>query len=365
MNIVPDILSLIIAIGYFFGDMKESKKNDSIRGLYTYGLAKNFRESTSLKLDYIDGMTIAVNWQDLEPLQGTYDFSIVLAELEWAKKNRKKINVVLYAGSRSPQWIYTRGIPTLEWRRRLKEDQAQQEKAEHTVEKSPVFWNEQYLTWWKKLVSELSNQISKHPSLGYVVITGATPKDYTTGTIIRYDDDWASLINAGYTFEKHEAAWKDLIDHFSSQFSNNELVLALGPLRPGSSDLSLSRALVDYIIQKQHKKIHFISVNLNDTWFKTSSGSKDLRNLLKHAKENGHSFGYQLVYSVHRNNKFKSSEKLINSLENTLALGIDDGASWLEVWHDDVILPSKKVAGTPNNAFESILKSTWKTLHQY
>jgi hypothetical protein len=337
--------------------------NESLTGLYGYGLAKNFMQSKTLMLKYIDGMTLAFNWQDLEPQERAYDFSLILQELEWAKLCKKRINIVLYAGNRSPHWIYTKGVDKLTWKRRLKEDQARVRKTDHTQEQAPVFWNTMYLSCWKQLVSALSVAIRDHTSLGYVVITGATPKDYTTGTIIRYDDDWDSVISAGYTYEKHLTAWKDLVDHYTKQFADQHLVLALGPLRPGTSDLSLSTDLVDYIIEHQYKQVHFLSVNLNDTWFQQSEGSRKLRDLLKYAKRHGHSFGYQLIYSVHRNNTFSTSPKLIHSLENTLALGIDDGASWIEVWHDDIILPNKKETGTINPAFASQLETARNQIH--
>jgi hypothetical protein len=320
-------------------------------GIFSYGLAKNFPQSPSVELDYIAGMSAAFTWKDLEPQEGKYDFSQIITALELGSRSGKKINIVLYAGNKSPEWLYQKGIPSISWKRRWKEDQAKMRNEEYSIEKAPVFWDSAYLAAWKKLVTALSEKISDYPALGYVLITGPTPKDYTTGTVIRYNEDWKEVLANGYTHELHLNSWLDMIEHYCRVFPKQTLVVALGPLRPGISELTLSTAIVDFVIIKKLANVAFLCVVLNDTWFADSHGAIELRNLFKRAANNGHSFGYQMNYSVYRMDKFQSSEnKTILDLSKTLDIAVADGASWIEIWHDDVILPKKN--GAPNPVYQ-------------
>ncbi|NJN27492.1 MAG: hypothetical protein HC819_16720 [Cyclobacteriaceae bacterium] len=350
------IILAILSIQLIF----RSAFGEEPKGIYSYGLGRNYINSPSLQLPYIAGMTAAFTWQELEPKENQYDFNGIIELLDWAKKNDKLLNIVLVAGNKSPEWLYSKDINSITWKRRWKEDQAKMHNEEFNTEKSPVFWDDKYLVLWKDLITALSEKIAQHSALGYIVITGATPKDYTTGTVIRYDEDWNKIIELGYTHELHLKAWKSLIDHYIEVFKDNDLVLAVGPLRPASADLRLSEELIAYIVEHKWLNVSFVSVILNDTWFTTSKTCIRLRNLLKDASSHGHFFGYQMNYSVQRMNGFKNdSNKIIKDFDRCLAIAIEDGVSWIEVWHPDVIQP--KSTGIANPTFkEAIEKATTK-----
>lgn len=326
------------------------------QGVYSFGLAKNFTHSMSLTLPYIAGMSATFNWRDLEPEEGQYTFDALDDELLWAEQQHRKLNIILYAGNKSPEWIYDHGVDSIQWQRRWKEDQAEQNGETHHQETAPVFWDSTYLSYWKRFVTTLAQHLPDHPpALGYVLITGATPKDFTTGTVIRYDDDWEQILEAGYTFDKHYAAWTGMIDHYHQLFPKQPLVLALGPLRPGGANYTLSKALMEYIINRHYHAVSFMGVTLNDTWFLTSRVGRSLRALMAIAKSQGYTFGHQLVYSVHRNARFDSSDRLIQDMGTTLNIALNDGASWIEIWHDDIILPKYKLEGTPNETYQEAI----------
>jgi hypothetical protein len=306
-------------------------------------------------------MSAAFTWKDLEPQEGNFDFSQVKEALNWGEKFGKKINIILYAGNKSPEWIYIKGIQSISWKRKWKEDRSIQLNEQTTIETAPLFWDAKYLALWKKLVTKLSIEIKQHPALGYVLITGPTPKDYTTGTVIRYNEDWQAVLSMGYTNERHLSAWKDVIEHYHKVFEDTKLVIALGPLRPGTSDLKLSIGVVDYVAQNRFANIAFLCVVLNDTWFVNSPGAIELRHLFQKAESLGLPFGYQMNYSVNRMSKFRVEEnKTILNFSATLDIAVSDGASWIEVWHDDVITPGNY--STPNPAFQSDLIRISKTL---
>jgi len=316
----------------------EVSSQQATRGIYSFGLAKNFQNSGSLQLPYIAGMSAMFPWMDLEPSEGKYEFGLIHEFLDLAEKQGKKFNIILVAGNKSPEWIYQKGIPTIRWKRRYKEDQAAYNNQKIDEEKAPVFWNTLYLSCWQSLVSALAKEIRDHPALGYVNITGPTPKDYTTGTVIRFDDDWENVLEAGYTKEIHKKAWQDMVDFYVKSFPDQELIVAVGPLRPAVPDYDITKAVISHVKQHAYKQISFIAVILNDTYFVTSYGARNLRDILKAAAKDGYQFGYQVNYSVQRMSRFQNkSKKIINSMDKTLEVALSDGASWVEIWHADII----------------------------
>jgi len=361
-------INIVIAI-LFFSCQQQTKssaqdssrpvKTESqvVKGIYSYGLAKNFMNSTSLNLDYIDVMTAAFTWQDMEPQEGKYDFSQIDGHIAWASSHQKKVNIVLYAGNKSPQWLYEKKIPAIHWSRKWKEDQAIARQSTHEQETAPVFWDLNYLLYWKKFVSVLAERYRDNDHIGYILITGPTPKDYTTGTVIRYDEDWEKVVDLGYTYEKHLAAWTDLVDHYVRVLPMKNLVIALGPLRPATSDLTISEGVTNHVLKQNYGNVQFLCVVLNDTWFTDSPGALKLRSLFKKMKDHGHAFGYQMIYAAQRNDSFKNkSNKLIENFGATLDIAVEDGVSWIEIWHDDIILPKSKSQGNPNAKYSEAIK---------
>ncbi len=337
----------------------QTQKADPVKGIFSFGKGENFPNTASLQFDYITGMSSIFSWESMEPQEGQYDFTELEKEIDWALKNKKILNICLYAGNKSPSWLRSKKIPMIQWRSDLREDQAKIANTSQNIETAPAFWDATYLNYWKDFISVLANKYNNNPVIGYITITGPTPKDLSTGTVIKHDDDWQKMIEVGYTYEKHIAAWKNVVDHFTKEFPNKSLVIALGPLRPGgSSTLKLSEDVVNYAINKKYSNVHFLCVILNDTWFKTSPISLRLRNLFKKALQNGHSFGYQLIYSAQRMDGFQNQKnKVMLDYNETLNIALVDGASWIEIWHDDIIDPKFKSEGKPNSKYAKAIKN--------
>lgn len=344
----------------------QTLKTDPIKGIFSFGKGENFPNTASLKLDYIAGMSSIFSWESMEPQEGRYDFTELESEIAWASKNKKILNICLYAGNKSPSWLKSKNIPMIHWRSDLREDQAKKANASYSIETAPAFWDKSYLNYWGNFIDAFATKYKNNETIGYITITGPTPKDLSTGTVIKHEDDWQKIIDAGYTYEKHFSAWKNTIDHFNREFPNKALVIALGPLRPGgSSTLKLSEAVVDYVIDKKYNNVHFLCVILNDTWFKTSIVSTQLRNLFKRTRINGQTFGYQLIYSAQRMDGFKTQKnKVLIDYNETLNIAIEDGASWIEIWHDDIIDPKFRAEGKPNTKYEVQIKCAFTKLSE-
>lgn len=336
---------------------QKNDESETLSGIFSFGMARFFPQSASLKLPYINGMTAYYGWDQIEYKEGEFDFRGIDSLLSWAKKNNKILNLGFYGGCKSPEWIYKKNVDSISWKRKLRDDQAKMRKASMEELSTPVPWDKEYLTYWKRFISEVAKKYGKEASVGYISLTGATPKDLSTGTVIRQDSEWNKFLEKGYTHQIHVDAWKDLIEYYQKVLPDKVQVLAIGPLRPGSDNVQLSEELVDYVIDKKYKNVKFLCVFLNNTWFETGAAAKDIRSLLKKAQKSGHNFGYQMVQSAHRTrSKFEEENRVITDLRKSLDIGIRDGASWIEVWHDDIIDPEFKKVGKVNSLYSEDLK---------
>lgn len=309
-----------------------------IRGLMAFGWGPNYPRSLSLTMPYVDGITAYYGWNELEPNKGQYDFSEIDSLVAWARSNNKIVNIGIYPGSHSPDWLYTAGAASFSWQRPLKEDVAKARGSATQTQKTPLPWDRVYIQNWIDFIKVVGQRYGEAPGVGYIGLTGPTIRDLSSGILLR-GEDWNRFVAAGFTVEKIGKAWEQVIDAYEQAMPNTRLVLAVGMLHPGSNDVTVPQNIISYVKRKGYSNIGYLCVFLNDTWFLNGGGSNRIRELLQGAKRDGHPFGYQLVQSVRRNDSWESNEPIVRDLRQTLKIGMDDGADWIEVWHVDIVAP--------------------------
>lgn len=324
-------------------------------GIMSFGWGKNFLDTKSLDLPYISGMTAYFGWKDIEQENGVYNFSDIDKLISLAKRKNKIINIGFYPGSHAPEWLYQKGVKSFSWERNLKEDQARL-RGQVQRQTSPLPWDSIFLDHWKQFISKVAEKYKNEQTVGYISLTGPVIRDLSTNIPLKNDADWERFVSSGYEPNKLRNAWIEVITHYQNVLPNKRLVLAIGPLRPGSSDVRMSEEIVNHIIQNKYSNISFLCVFLNDTWFLSGGGAKNIRDLLEEAKVNGLAFGYQMAQSAYRNSRWANNSLIVKSLRDSLSVGITDSASWIEVWHDDIIDPKHKEQGTPNREYVSDLE---------
>lgn len=72
------------------------------RGIYAVWYSKN---KGVLNLPYIEGGQVVVQWADVEPVKGEYDFTELDQQLAWFMKENKMATVEVN-GNRKPKWMY-------------------------------------------------------------------------------------------------------------------------------------------------------------------------------------------------------------------------------------------------------------------
>ena len=324
-------------------------------GIMSFGWGKNFLDTKSLDLPYISGMTAYFGWRDIEQENGVYDFTKIDQLIALAKRKNKIINIGFYPGSHAPEWLYQKGVKSFSWGRNLKEDQARL-RGQVQRQTSPLPWDSVFLDYWKRFISKVAEKYNNEQTVGYISLTGPVIRDLSTNIPLRNNEDWRRFVSSGYEPDKLLKAWLEIIDHYENVLADKHLVLAIAPIRPRSSDVRMSEEIVNHIIKNKYSNISFLSVFLNDTWFLSGGGAKNIRDLLQEAKVNGSTFGYQMAQSAFRNSRWVNKPRIVTSLRDSLAVGITDGASWIEVWHDDIIDPKYKKQGIPNRQYVSDLE---------
>ncbi|WP_146032932.1 beta-galactosidase [Geothermobacter hydrogeniphilus] len=311
-------------------------------GIYAFGWGDNFQDTPALSVDDIAGMTAYFGWKDLEPEDGKYDFSSIEALLVKAKEENKKINIGIYPGANTPSWVYGYGVKKFSWYVRYREDRRRFSHRDGEQKVSPLPWDSRYLYLWKRFVSHLADTYRGNDSVGYVSLTGPVVDTLTTGLIIKKSEDWRRFVGRGYSIDVLYRSWVDIIDFYHKVFRGRKpLVLGLAPERPGTRDVTLSKKIFKYIVRKNYKDIQFLCVFLNDTWFLRGGGAIGIRTLLKDARKKGFSFGYQMAAPARTSSRWRQDFRVVKSLRRALEIGLDDGASWLEVWHSDLFTKSR------------------------
>ncbi|HHT9109544.1 MAG TPA: beta-galactosidase [Candidatus Brocadiaceae bacterium] len=353
----------------FSKDISRTNVFNVPQGIMTFGWGNNFIDSESetflgtgaLNLNYISGVTVFFGWRDLEPEENKFDFSSLDKLIALAKAKNKTINIIFFPGANAPKWLFKKGIETFTWERKLKEDVAVT-KGDYKQLTSPLPWDSTFLEYWKRFISKVAEKYNGEKTIGYITITGPVIHEAGTGILLKEDADWERFVNTGYTYNKLLNAWKDIVEYYEKVMPDKRLVLITGFNRQGKPDISRSKDIVEYIMKKKYKNISFLCVFLNDTWFLTSKGSKNMRSLLKEAKSNGFTFGYQMAQSAHRNSTWVKSSPMVKSLKKCLETGDEDGASWIEVWNDDIIDPNLRSKGIPNSTYIGDLKGAHQIL---
>ncbi|MCZ2356882.1 MAG: beta-galactosidase [Bacteroidia bacterium] len=331
----------------------QTTQNQTVKGIYSFAYGPNFPKSASLTLPYISGMTAYWGWRDIEPTEQNFHFSNIDSLLDWAALNKKVINVGYFLGDFTPEWAIARGIKVINWTKNYTEDEQRYFKKPTEPQRSPIPWDSVYLNLWKKAVVQIANRYKNHPGLGAVAISGPTMRDLSCGLQITKPLEWEEFKQNGYSPEILFQAWKMMIEFYVNQFQGHPLYLVIGPEKPATNDVTLATKIINYLIEKNYPNITVQCVFLNDTWFLTGGAAVKIRALLRRYYEAGHPISFQMAQSAQRNDTWKG-KKIVQSLNACLNIGIESNASWIEVWHDDIIMRSDRK--TPNTNYQTTIQ---------
>lgn len=303
------------------------------------------------EVSFVDGVTNYARWADIEKEQGKYNWNGLDRMIKDAAGNNKKLSYNIISGNHVPDWIYQgHGISPYQY------------SIPHRNKRVKTFlpWvnlngkreiNRPVLEIWEKTIAAFAGHINNHPlkdRIAYVAITGGPTGNgleimWAGGTYQEFRElDWDEEAKGVFI-----QFWMRLIDIYIKYFKDIPLGLAFTDLFgfrfPGirNRDTEIPKTIVDYAIKSA--KINNALIIPMGLWL----GNIEPEELRKHP----------LLKMIQRFNlPFSLQGDIITPekriLNNMLSLATDIKASWVELWHSDIL--NKDYVPIINNARNSI-----------
>jgi hypothetical protein len=173
----------------------------------------------ALNNPFISGVALQIRWRDLEPVEGTPDWSKLDQLFAAAEASRKWVQLLIFPGFFSPPWALE-GVKTEMFPLQYGPDKG-------TLEKLPMPWDDFYLGRWFAFVKLLSQRYGKSPAFRVIAAAGPTSVS-AEFTLPAKPEDVPLWLNAGYTPRKYIAAWQKTFQVYAAYFPNQYVSLSLG-----------------------------------------------------------------------------------------------------------------------------------------
>src|SRR5271166_4552831 len=115
---------------------------------------------------FISGVSVQINWRDIEPVQGKPDWSKLDELFAAAESSKKWVQVAIFPGFFSPAWALE-GAATDLFEIPYGPDHG-------TVAKLPMPWDGVYLNRWFTFVKQLGERYGRSPTFRMIAAAGPT-----------------------------------------------------------------------------------------------------------------------------------------------------------------------------------------------
>ena len=106
----------------------------------------------------IDGVYISLQWDEIEPAAGRYDWAALDRLLSAAVNAGKKIEIGITGGGRTPAWVYAQGVPA----HRLVINLPPRADACHEIT-VPTYWDPRYISAYQQVTHALTAHLRTQP----------------------------------------------------------------------------------------------------------------------------------------------------------------------------------------------------------
>ena len=144
---------------------------------------------TDPKSDFIKGIEIAANWDEIQPTGSTsFDFSLFQQKLDLAVANDKLIRFSINVGPDCPLWLFNNGVPLVNVTIAPNSNQ-------DYANRHPYYLDPEYKTFYYKLIEEFALFLRNQPQEKFDHIAFVQVKTGATGDEAPYKGD---VINSSY-----------------------------------------------------------------------------------------------------------------------------------------------------------------------
>jgi hypothetical protein len=128
-------------------------------GLPAAGIYQVWSKDSTAALPYVRGGQIVLNWAQLQPARGRFDWSVLDAELEYFASIGKPATVQVNSTPKKPAWIWS----------------VVQRCGAQKGQEAPRYWDPQYMQLQTELVTGLAGHLKQSPYRKYVALVRAAP----------------------------------------------------------------------------------------------------------------------------------------------------------------------------------------------
>jgi Beta-galactosidase len=168
---------------------------------------------------YISGIAIQIHWSDIEPTEGTYNWSTLDAVVADAAANNKWVQFLIWPGFFTPSWELV-GVAQDTF-------PIQYGPGKGTAEPLPMPWDSTYLSRWLAFVAQVGARYGANPTLKLVAAAGPTSVS-SEATLPNSTADLKQWQTDGYTPTKYLNAWEQVLKAYAADFPNQFVSFSIG-----------------------------------------------------------------------------------------------------------------------------------------
>lgn len=314
------------------GEAKASKKNGDARvkesfgfpkGIYVSGPPASSRSASVVPglvdKHFVDGFLVRIGWDDLEPSQGRFDWTLLDREMEAAAKSGKKVALGIVNGPHAANWLSGAGADLVEI------------SARGRTVRIPIPWDQKYLIAWTNFVKNLGSRAKDHSALTLVHITHATLNGFEMPLAFMPEEEkvWKEK---GFDAEKWRASWKTVIRAFAEAFPQAPLDVEVHPV---FKDDTLPKAVADFGFENVPGRFGVFGAWWSDRNTRVYAG---VFSLLQESAKRGFA-SVQMVASQTPSRFGPAGGLGEGGLAKAFETGLASGIRYYEVWETDILNP--------------------------
>jgi hypothetical protein len=324
---------------------------EEVHGVYSLLRGNKPVDLSDFESPHIAGIVVRSHWKVIEPQKDDYRWDYFDKAVEEAKKADKKLMLSVMPGAMTPEWVYAEGARPF----RFESAGPRGEGGEHSM---PIPWDEVFLREWTDFITAFGRRYSAEPTVVFVGMAAGASKSVemhlpkSPEAIQRFEAE-------GYTKERLVGSWKRVIDAWAEAFPNTGLGLpAAVPLK---RDGSLEE-IVEYAVSRLGLRLYIATGSLSES----TDLSNPLMEVILRYKDRSH-IGFQMVSSAsggqgsgtRRDDRMRPGSGMdrsgrgregmrgggggfqqhVRDLRAAFEIGIKAGASWIQVYQEDVKNP--------------------------
>jgi len=220
-------LERAVATATILNDETPAEYTESLRplprGIISHGAKGRPIDQEILDNLHVNGFLVLAGWNDIEPVEGVFNWEHIDSEVARAKAAGKVVKLTIHAGGDSaPAWIFENypQVKSVIWYDKV------------TGEKLliPAYWDPEYVRIKSRFIAAVGERYRDIETIFATSVSMVDPNTNDWAFVVRDDAQAQSYLDSGFTEAAFVSAYKQLIDAGMAAFPNQYVVTAVGPI---------------------------------------------------------------------------------------------------------------------------------------